>query len=110
MLTSTLYALRQLKKAGVGQRDLVSIYCSIIPSRVEYAAPAWSNLTVGLSNFIEIIHKRALKIVFPALSYANALTCSSCFVTIGAGRISLSKTFVDNLKLSKDSVIIHCLE
>ena len=39
-----------IKEIGVGQRDLVSIYCSIIRSRVEYAAPAWSNLTVGLSQ------------------------------------------------------------
>ena len=43
-----------------------------------------------------------MKIVFPALSYANALTCS-CFETIEVRRISLSKTFVNNLKLSEDS-------
>ena len=50
---SRLYALRQLKRAGVGQQDLVSIYCLIIRSsrsRVEYAAQAWSILTAGLSN------------------------------------------------------------
>ena len=55
-----------------------------------------------VTNLIEIIQKRALKIVFPALSYANALTCS-CFETLEVRRISLSKTFVDNLKLSEDS-------
>ena len=73
---SRLYALRQLKRAGVVQRDLVSIYCSIIRSPVEYAAPAWSNLNAGLSNVIESIQRRALKIIYPSLSYGSALTCS----------------------------------
>ena len=49
---SRLYALRQLKRAGVGQQDFVSIYYSIIRSRVEYAAQAWSILPAGLSNLI----------------------------------------------------------
>ena len=71
-----LYALRQLKRAGVGQQDLVSIYCFIIRSsrsRVEYAAQAWSILTAGLSNLIESIQRRALKIVYPSLSYIEVL-------------------------------------
>jgi hypothetical protein len=94
-----LYALRQLKRAGVAQRDLVSIYRSIIRSPVEYTAPAWSNLTAGLSNVIESIQRRALKIIYPSLSYGSALTCSG-LETIEARRIKLSKTFIDKLKLS----------
>ena len=98
---SRLYALRQLKRAGVGQHDLVSIYCSIIRSRVEYAAPAWSNLTTGLSNLIETVQRRALKIVFPSLSYGSALSCSG-LETLEARRTILSKRFVDSLKIPQD--------
>jgi hypothetical protein len=88
-----LYALRQLKRAGVGQQDLVSIYCLIIRSsrsRVEYAAQAWSILTAGLSNLIESIQRRALKIVYPSLSYGSALACSGLEI-LEARRIKLSK-------------------
>ena len=35
-----LYALRSLKKAGVQPSDLVGIYCALIRSALEYAAPA----------------------------------------------------------------------
>ncbi len=57
---SRLYALRQLKKAGLSQHDLILIYCSFIRSCVEYASPAWSDLTVSLAKLIESVQKRAL--------------------------------------------------
>ena len=69
---SQLDYIRQLKRAGIGQHDLVSIYCSIIRSsrfRVEYAAQAWSILAADLSNLIKSIQRRALKIVYPSLSF-----------------------------------------
>ena len=37
-----LYGLRVLKKAGMWTGDLVSVYCSIVQSTVEYASPAWA--------------------------------------------------------------------
>ncbi len=57
------YALRQLKKAGLSQIDLVNIYYSFVRSAIEYAAPACSNVTIHLSNLIECIQKRALRII-----------------------------------------------
>ena len=50
-----LYALRILKKAGLSQSELVNIYCSFIRSRIEYASPVCSSLTVYLSGVIESI-------------------------------------------------------
>ena len=47
---SRLYALHQLKKAGLSKTDLVIIYGSFVRSVVEYAAPAWSNVTMYLSD------------------------------------------------------------
>ena len=70
-----LYALRQLKKAGLSHPDdLVNIYCSFLRPCVEYASPVWSrsDLTEYLSKLIESVHKRALKIIYHLFSYKDA--------------------------------------
>ena len=68
-----LYAICALKKCGLTDRQLILVYCSIIRSVLEYASPAWAGLTQYLSDQIESIQKRALKIIFPSLCYENAL-------------------------------------
>ena len=40
---SRLYAIRQLKKCSVPQGDLVSIYCSLMRSVLEYASVVFAN-------------------------------------------------------------------
>ena len=46
-----IYMLYQLKRAGVNQTDLVTIYISVVRPVVEYACPVWStNLPVYLSD------------------------------------------------------------
>ena len=70
---SRLYALRKLKKAGLSDKDLVTIYSSFIRSRIEYASPAWSTLTQGQSGLIESIQIRALRILLPEMPYQDAL-------------------------------------
>ncbi len=66
--------LRRL--AGLSQIDLVNIYCSFVRSAIEYASPSWSNVTIHLSNFIECVQKRALRIIFPSSTYEDALAHS----------------------------------
>ena len=68
-----LYAMRALTKCGLTDRQLVLVYCSIIKSVLEYASPAWAGFTQYLSDQIESIQKRALKIIFPSLCYKDAL-------------------------------------
>ena len=68
-----LYALRVLKKCGLTDRQLILVYCSIIRSVLEYASPAWAGLTQYLSDHIESVQKRALRIIFPNLCYVDAL-------------------------------------
>ena len=69
-----LYALRILKRHGVPVKNLISIFCSFIRPVLEYACQVWhSSLPLMLSDQIEHIQKRALKIVFPHHSYAEAL-------------------------------------
>ena len=69
-----LYAIRQLKKCGVPQGDLVSIYCSLVRSILEYASVVFANLPKYLSQDLERIQSRALAIIFPLIPYVNALT------------------------------------
>ncbi|KAK2160819.1 hypothetical protein NP493_1626g00026 [Ridgeia piscesae] len=69
-----LYMLYQLKRAGITQKDLVSVYVSVVRPVLEYACPVWhTNLPQYLSDNIEVIQKRALKFIFPGLGYAEIL-------------------------------------
>ena len=58
-------------------QDLVQVYCSLVRSVIEYAAPIWADLSVYLSNLtLELIQKRAFNIIFPGLPYDVALSRS----------------------------------
>ncbi len=99
---SRLYALRPLKKAGLSQIDLVNTYCSFVRSAIEYAAPAWSNVTIHLSNLIECIQKQALRIIFPSSTYEDALAHSG-LGTLEARREDLCKYFMRKLRLNNNA-------
>ena len=72
-----LFVIYQLVRAGIGVADVISVYCSLIRSVLEYCSPVWHcGLTQGQSSEIESVQKRVLKIVFPDLSYNNALAKS----------------------------------
>ena len=67
------YLLRQLKRAGIDILDLVHIYCSCIRSTVEYACQLFhSSLPKFLSEEIERIQKRAMRVIFHGISYSSA--------------------------------------
>ncbi|XP_073243562.1 uncharacterized protein [Porites lutea] len=69
-----LYLLSQLKRAGICASDLVLFYCSTIRSVLEYACQVFhSSLPYYLSEELERIQKRALRIIFPYASYNSAL-------------------------------------
>ena len=69
-----LYALRLLKRSGAPAEDLIIVYCAFIRPVLEYACPVWHfSLTQTLSDQIEHIQKRALRIAYPQLSYAISL-------------------------------------
>ena len=60
-------------RAGINSSDVVSVYCSLIRTILEYASPVWhAGLTKTQSDRIEGVQKRCLKIVFPDLSYEEA--------------------------------------
>ena len=63
-----------LRRCGVSPKDLVLIYISTIRPVLEYAAAVWHpGLSKSLTNQIESIQKRVLRIVFPSLTYELAL-------------------------------------
>ena len=71
-----LFAIRVLKKCGLSRADLTQVYCSIIRSVLEYASPVWAALPIFLSDYVESVQKRALRIIHPYLSYEDALQVS----------------------------------
>ena len=75
-----LYLLRQLKRAGIAPSDLVLFYCSVIRSVLEYACQVFHcNLPLYLSDEIERIQRRALRIIFPVCSYREGLVKAGRF-------------------------------
>ena len=68
-----LYALRFLKAAGLNQKDLVLVYCSLVRSVVEYASPVWAALPIYLQDMLEAVQKKALYIIFGKMEYKEAM-------------------------------------
>jgi hypothetical protein len=99
---SRLYSLRKLRKAGLKQSDLATVYCSFIRSPLEYASPSSATLSSTLSNEIESIQRRALKIIHSHLSYADAMDTTG-FDTLIDRRGDVCKSFVQTLKGHKST-------
>ena len=95
--TKRLYSLRVLRKAGVQQADLVRIYCSLLWSVLEYGAPVWSALPGYLSNVIESVQRRALRIICPLVEFEAALIRTG-LVSREARRANLSAKFFSKAK------------
>ena len=73
-VSTRIYNLIVLRRAGLSCNDLFKIYTSMIRSVLEYAAPVWHpGLTSQESELLESIQKRCLKLICPNLSYKDAL-------------------------------------
>ena len=77
-----LYFLRQLKKSDVDTRELILFYITCIRFILEYSSHvSYRALPNCLSEELERLQKRAMKIIHPELSYAKALELSG-FLTL----------------------------
>ena len=77
------YSLSQLKRSGLGTRELVQFFCTCIRPITEYACPVFHDgLPMYLSNELEGVQKRAMRIIFPLCSYKEA------FVESGLTKLS----------------------
>ena len=68
-----LYMLRLLKRANANTKALSTVYITVIRPVLEYACQVWHfNIPEYLSDDIERVQKRALRIILPELCYADA--------------------------------------
>ena len=102
-----MYMLYQLKRAGVNQADLVTIYISVMRPVVEYACPVWhTNLPIYLSDNIEMIQKRAVRAICPGMSYVDILNHIN-LSTLKERRDYLCKQYFINMQARSHKV--NCL-
>ena len=94
-----LCMLYQLKCAGITQKDLASVYVSVVRPVLEYVYPVWhNNLPQYLSDNIEVIQKTALKCTFPGLGYAEILRRIN-LDTLNVRRESTCQKYFDKIKV-----------
>ena len=100
-VSSRLYFLKQLKRAGLEVHELRLFYLTCVRPLTEYACPVFHNsLPTYLSDDLEILQKRALRIIFPHLSYQNAMR-EADIETLYDRRESLTRDFFN--KIIQDS-------
>ena len=72
-----LHGVSQLKRSGLGPHELVQFFCTCIRLITEYACPVFHDgLPLYLSNELECVQKRAMRIIFPFCTYNEALVKS----------------------------------
>jgi hypothetical protein len=75
--SSRLYFLRQLKRANVPTKELLTFYTTCVRPVTEYACAVFHNSLAHLSADLERLQKRALRTIYPQSTYANALISSN---------------------------------
>lgn len=95
--SSHLYCLKQHKRSRVAPKELILFYCTCIRSLLEYACPVFNRaLPAYLDDDLERPQRRGeRRIIYPTLSYAEALSASG-LPTISKRREEISsKLFVE---------------
>ena len=73
--SSRLYFLWQLKQAEINKKDLLTFYFTCVRPVTEYACAVFHNSPpLYLSEDSEKLQKRAVRIIYPTLSYREALS------------------------------------
>ena len=103
-----LYFLSQLKKSNVATKELLQFYTTCIWPVMEYASPVFHNsLTQYLSDDLESIQKRAIKIIFPGITYNEALNITNV-QKLKTRRQELTNKLFQEI-VSNDSHRRHCI-
>ena len=99
----------QLNRARVNPADIIVVYCSIIRSVLEYACPVWHcGLTLTQTKDIENVQRRCLRIIYPDLSYSDALFVSG-LERLDARRQIITKNTFQDIRNS-DNVINNLID
>ena len=73
--SSRVYFIIVLRRSGVHGKELFKIYSSIIRPVLEYGCQIWhSSLTKEEEDTLESIQKRCFKVIWPELTYTDAIT------------------------------------
>ena len=76
-VSKRIFCINNLARAGIYESDIIQVYISIIRSVLEYACPVWHpGLSKAQTNEIERVQKRCLRIIYPKLTYTEALLIS----------------------------------
>ena len=99
---SRLYSIRKLRKTGLKQQFIAPLYVHFWNTRHRRGLRCHPRCH---ANEIESIQRRALKIIYPDLSYADALDTTG-FDTLIDRRGDACKSFVQKLKGHKSTFIL----
>ena len=104
-----LHILRVLRCSLIPANDLLKVYLSLIRPVLKYYCPIWHpNLPIYLSDRIERIRRRAFRIMYPTLSYEDALRTTCCTrLSIRRNHLCL-KTF-ETINSNTNSKLAHLL-
>ena len=103
-----VFWLSRLKRAGVPPDDLIMIYKSVVRPVLEYASAVWHpGLTNYLSQELESVQRRALRIVYPDCPYNVALETAS-LQTLSKRRAESCMKFFNNMQ-SEQHKLHHLL-
>ncbi len=92
----------QCKRAALRREELVSIYCTLVRPLLEYACPIWhASLQQYLTDNLEAIQKRALRIIYPNTSYDLAFQVSQ-LPTLADRRKELCRGFYNTIRSPND--------
>ena len=104
-----LYIIRILKRSGLPEDDLISIYISLIRSILDYTCAVWhTRLPCYLVERIECIRKCFFRIIYPDLSYQDALDLTEC-PSLEDNRQKLCFKLFNNLITQPGSKLSHLI-
>ena len=102
-----LHILRVLCRFGAAAHELKQIYISLVRSTLEYACIVWQGgLTEKNRSAIERIQKRALRIIYPYLSYSESLSLLQ-LDTLESRRQKISRKFAGDIVKSDHKLHYH---
>ena len=108
-VASRLYFLKQLKRANIPAKDLLVFYLTCNHPVTEYACPMFHNaLLAYLSAELEQLQKRAMRIIFPFVSYSDALHQAN-LETLSRRRQSITAKLFDSITCNSDHKLYELL-
>ena len=91
-----LYSLRLLKHPSVNPHDILKVYISNVRSILEYVIQVQWDISEYLSDRIDCIQNRALKIIYPECTAYNQGLLEANISSLAKRRVSLCRRFVSD--------------